>query len=781
MKIKSTIFVAFFINRTTLNNQMKFAFLSIFLLFLFANHKTSAQKTAKEFHIKKSKSAIKLDGVLDEPAWLISELADKFFLNKPYDSSYAVHQTEVKLTFDEKFLFIGVKAYQPKSSYTVSSFKRDFESGTSDVFSVNIDTFKDKLNGFQFSVTPLNVQREGLISLGEMLDISWDNKWYSQVKNYEDYYVIEMAIPFTTLRYKVSENTNSWNINFGRFYMQSNEVGTWSPVPRNFRPNNLAFAGALIWDDAPPKPGANISLIPYLSANFSQDFPRNDKLESLQQVTNSKIGVGLDAKVAVTPSLNLDLTVNPDFSQVEVDQQQTNLSRFELFFPERRQFFIENSDLFGTFGFPDTRPFFSRRIGITRNRITGLAQQVPILAGARLSGKINQDWRIGLMNMQTKRVDFGGNEFLPATNYSVAVLQRKVFNRSSIGGVFVNTERLGQNISEDLNRFNRVAGLEFNFNSKDNRLETETYYHQSFVPNGGTDASSVAHFTGYHHPNIDLNLGAVRIGKDYRAEMGYVPRTGIINLYRPATLILNPRNPRIAKFINAYGFSLEGSDVFDLNGKRLDSETPISFYFNTPGGAEFSTGYYMAFTHLFNEFDPTNASDNPNPDFSKNVKPLPIGDYRYQTVFINFETTKRKNIFGEFLYYGGEYFNGKTNVVEASVNYRLQPIGTIAMDLNYTDINLPSPYNSVKYWLIGPKAELSFNKSLFFSTFFQYNTQTNNSNINSRLQWRFKPVSDLFLVYTDNYFAQDISKYRINAWTPKNRALVLKITYWLNV
>lgn len=760
---------------------MKFAYSLLFCFLILFNLSATAQDTSKEFHIKKAKTPIKLDGLLDEADWMISDLADKFYLNKPYDSSYAVHQTEVRLTFDENFLYVGVKAYQPRSSYTVSSFKRDFESGTSDVFSVNIDTFKDKLNGFQFSVSPLNVQREGLIALGEMLDISWDNKWYSQVKNYEDFYVIEMAIPFTTLRYKVSESGNTWNINFGRFYLQSNEVGTWSPVPRNFRPNNLAFGGSLVWEDAPPKPGANISLIPYLSANFSKDFPRNNNLEALKQASDSKIGVGFDAKVAVTPSLNLDLTVNPDFSQVEVDQQQTNLSRFELFFPERRQFFIENSDLFGTFGFPDTRPFFSRRIGITRNRITGLAQQVPILAGARLSGKINKDWRIGLMNMQTKRVNFGENEFLPATNYSVGVLQRKVFARSSIGGIFVNTERLGNNISDDLNKYNRVAGLEFNFNSADNRIETESYYHHSFVPNGGKDASSLAHYMGYHHPNIDVNLGLVRIGKDYRAEMGYVPRRGIINVYRPVTLILNPRNPKIAKYINAYGISVEGSDVLDLNGKRLDGETPISFYFNTPGGAKFSAGYYMAFTHLFNEFDPTNASDNPNPDFNKDIKPLPIGDYRYQTVFVNFETTKRKNLFGEILYYGGEYFNGKTHVVEASVNYRIQPLGTLAMDLNYTDIIMPKPYNTVKYWLVGPKAELSFNKSLFFSTFFQYNTQTNNTNINSRLQWRFKPVSDLFLVYTDNYFAQEISQYRIQPWTPKNRALVLKITYWLNV
>lgn len=760
---------------------MKFAYSIFFCLLIVINLSATAQNPSKEFHIKKAKTLIKLDGILDETAWQSSDLADNFYLNKPYDTSYAVNQSEVKLTFDDQFLYVGVKAFQPKNSYTSSSLKRDFESGTSDVFTVSIDAFKDKLNGMQFSVTPLNVQREGLISLGEIVDMSWDNKWYSQVKNYEDYFIIEIAIPFTTLRYKVSDSGNSWRINFGRFFMQSNEVASWSPVPRNFKPYNLAFTGLLIWDDTPPKPGSNISLIPYLSGNLSKNFTRNGNLEALKPNSESKTGVGLDAKIAITPSLNLDLTINPDFSQVEVDKQQTNLSRFELFFPERRQFFIENSDLFGTFGFPDTRPFFSRRIGITRNKLTGLAQQVPIVAGVRLSGKINDSWRIGLMNMQTKQVNFGENKFLPATNYTVAVLQRKVFTRSSIGGIFVNNQRLGDDVSHNLNKFNRVFGIEFNYFSPDNKFESETYFHQSFVPNGGKDASSIAHYMGYHHPNIDLNLGLGRIGKDFQAEMGFVPRKGVYSVFRPAKLILNPKNADIAKKINSYGISISGKDVFDLQGKRLDSETPISVYLNTPGGTQMSLGYYMAFTHLFKEFDPTNASDNPDPDFSKNIKPLPIGDYRYQTVFVNLQTTKRLNVFGEFLYYGGAFFNGKTNVVKTTINYRIQPIGTLAMDLNYTDIKLPSPYNSVKYWLIGPKAELAFTKTLFFSTFYQYNTQSNNTNINSRLQWRFKPVSDLFLVYTDNYFAQEISKYRIEPWTPKNRALVLKITYWLNV
>lgn len=737
-------------------------------------------------HIKKSTTPIKLDGLLDEDSWKTADIAKNFFLNRPYDSSFAKLQTEVKVLFDDNFIYVGAICYEPRDIYTVASLKRDFEGGTSDVFTATFDTFKDKLNAFQFAVNPYGVQREGLIFNGEESSNFWDNKWYSQVKNYDDYWVVEMAIPFKTLRYKVTDGQNTWRVNFGRNVLKKNEVSTWSPVPRNFRPANLAFAGNMTWDENPPKPGANVSLIPFVSMAAEKDFPRNESdLKALPTTSNFPAGVGMDAKIAVTPSLNLDLTVNPDFSQVEVDKQVTNLSRFELFFPERRQFFLENNDLFGTFGFPDTRPFFSRRIGITRNPNTGNTQRVPILAGARLSGKLNDDWRIGVMNMQTRKVNFGENKYLPAANYSVAVVQRKLLNRSTLGGIFVNKENDFSNLTIDqiagYRKFNRVGGLEFNFYSKDSRFQSESYYHQSFSPENNKDAGSAAHFMGYSHPNIELNLGVQRIGENYRADVGFVPRTGIWQIYRPANIILNPKSKKVAKYINAYGIGTEGNDVFNLKGERLDSETTLFMFANNSAGSEAFIAYTRTFTHLFFPYDPTNASDNPNPDNFKNVIELPVGNYRTQLWSIGYTSSRRNNLNGSFELNKGRYFDGKATFLKGSIGYRYQPYGVFSLDYNYTKINMPKPYNSVDYWLIGPRAELSFSKSVFFSTFFQYNTQTNNTNINSRLQWRFRPVSDLFLVYTDNYFAENIPNYYIKAWTPKNRALILKMTYWLNV
>lgn len=752
---------------------------------LSAFYSKAQDKKDYTLNIDKAKGKIVLDGLLDEKDWSLAAQTEDFFLSRPYDSSYATSQSEFKMLFDDEFIYISAVIYQPKDGYTTASLKRDFESGSSDIIFINIDTFKDRLNGFHFALSPYNVQREGLTSLGNEIDNSWDNRWYSEVKNYPDRWVAEIAIPFKTLRYKVVEGQNTWRINFGRNDIKALEVSCWSPVPRNFRPSDLAFTGLLIWDTPPPKPGANIALIPYLSAGSSQEYPRNPeslRLEDIQK--NNTLGAGLDAKIGVTPSLNLDLTVNPDFSQVEVDQQQTNLSRFELFFPEKRQFFIENSDLFGTFGFPNTRPFFSRRIGITRNPITGLAAPVPIIAGARLSGKLNENWRIGLMNMQTKRVEFGNDDFLPATNYAVATIQRKILQRSTISAIYVNKSNFGienDNSENPIDKFNRTAGIEFNYYSPNNRWQVESYYHQSFGPVNLGDQNSWANYVGYNSPNVELNLGVSKVGKNYNPEVGFVPRRGYISLFRPQTFTLFPKNPKVSKIVQSYGIATEGEDIFDLKGKRLDSETALYFFLNTQDRAELNAGWYWQYVYLFNPFDATNAADNPNPDLSRNVIPLPIGEYTANGFYVSIETPRRNRVFGSADIYRGGYFNGEAIIANASFNMRFQPYLLFSSDASYTSLKLPSPYNSVSYLLLGPKAELTFTKQLFLSTYFQYNTQTNNTNINARLQYRYRAVSDIFLVYTDNYFAQEIGRYDIRPWMPKSRAIIFKMTYWLNV
>jgi hypothetical protein len=758
----------------------------LFLLFVWTTSLVYAQNTADEkyiIHIAKAKNKISLDGKLDEADWQNAEVAQHFFLNRPFDSSFAKLDAKVKLTFDDKFLYVGAICFQPSNSYTVSSLKRDFEGGTSDVFTMNFDTYQDRLNGFHFAVSPLNVQREAAIDNGENLSLVWDNKWYSQVTNHADYWELEVAIPFSTLRYKVAEGLNSWRCNFGRMVLNDFQVSTWCPVPRNFSPVNLAFTGVLIWKDAPPKPTKNISLIPYITASNAKDFPR-DAQSLIKQVPtrNNSIAFGADAKIAITPALNLDLTYNPDFSQVEVDRQVANLSRFELFFPERRQFFIENSDLFDRWGFPDTRPFFSRRIGLAYDPVREQNRPIPIIAGARLSGKLNQNLRVGLLNMQTKKIDFGNDKVLPAANFTVATVQQKVFKRSILGAVLVNKQNFFNGLTNgqkaDYRQFSRVAGVEFNGFSPDGRWETETYYHRSFTPQ--TQGASFANFVGYNTPVFGAGLGYNQMDSNYVSDAGFVPRNGTRNFYTFARVARFVRGEK-AKKINNFGLRYEGSHNLNWRGNLLDANLYVGAFLQLPDQSEGWVGANYNYTFLFSEFDPTNANFNPNPDLNKAIVSLPIGGYEYYNYSLGYASSNVRNFSYSVNATLGQYFNGKSQSIEGFFAYRFQPYGSIQLSYTFYNIELPKPYNSINYWLIGPQADFAFTRNLFFRTFLQYNTQTNNVNINSRLQWRFRPVSDMFLVYTNNYFAQNIPNYPVNAFSIKNRALVFKITYWLNV
>ena len=288
------------------------------------------------------------------------------------------------------------------------------------IFLLFIDPFNDLTNGFSFGANAAGAQWDGTMYEGGKVDLNWDNKWISNVKNYDDKWIFEMAIPFSSIRYK--NGINKWGINFSRNDLRTSEKSSWAPMPRQFPTASLAYTGNIIWDEPPPPTDANISLIPYVLGGISKDYENKT-----QQITEKKLG--WMPKIAINSSLNLDLTVNPDFSQVEIDQQVTNLDRYELFFPEKRQFFLENGDLFANFGYASIRPFFSRSIGLG----------VPINFGARLSGKPDKNWRIGAMDMQTGSVDSTG---LPAQNFTVASVQRKVFSRSNIGFIFINKQSL---------------------------------------------------------------------------------------------------------------------------------------------------------------------------------------------------------------------------------------------------------------------------------------------------------------------------------------------------
>ena len=750
---------------------MKLLFLCIFILFhgsLFSQNKR-ANDESYIVHIKKAKGKIVIDGKLDEPDWESATVIKNFHQNYPFDTSDAKMQTIAKVAFDDEFLYVSGICFQP-NKYTVQSLRRDYPNSSSDIFFVTLDPFHDKLNGFYFSVTPYAVQKEALIftgALGVDNNIDWDNKWYCKTTRYTDRFIVEMAIPFKTLRYKLNaEGKNEWNINFCRYTHTFNERSSWAPIPRNFRMIDLTFSGKMIWDDPPPSPGKNFSIIPFVLTGRDKDFEAGTQ-------GNNNIEAGFDAKVGITPSLNLDLTVNPDFAQVEVDQQVTNLSRFELFFPERRQFFLENNDLFGSFGFSSATPFFSRRIGIGNNVNNGENVRVPIRAGARLSGRINKDWRIGLLNMQTnKSVKFG----LPSTNFTTAAVQRKIGYRNNLGMIFVNKDEFHNKNS--LSRFNRIIGMDYNMASRNGMLNGKIFLHKSISPEILKGQYAMGSFIEHNSSKTSYSISFENIGLNYKADVGYVPRNGYYRSEGSQSLIFFPKG-KINKWINNWRVGPDYDIIYGKPYKKVtDWDAGLFFDVMFQTAAELQGALLRwNYTYLFDPFDPTNNGCLPLPKDSR---------YTYFSNRLNFKSNPRKKFFYLINARWGNYFNGNLSQFLTSWSYRMKTFGIISIDANYTRINLPAPYCDADLWLIGPRAELSFSKSVFFNAFLQYNNQANNFNINARLQWRFKPVSDFFLVYTDNYFATDdpqtiVNNRMVKAFMPKNRAIVAKFTYWLNL
>ena len=562
--------------------------LSTLLLFILVSG-AFAQKINADYrlNIKKASSSIIIDGALDEKAWEDADVATDFFMITPMDTSFAKVRTDVRMSYDEEHLYLIVVNYHAvEGPYMVESLRRDFSFGKNDNFLLFMDPFDDQTNGFSFGANAAGAQWDGIMSNGGSVDLSWDNKWTSKVTNYDDKWIFEAAIPFKSIRYK--KGISEWGINFSRLDLKTTEKSGWAPVPRQFPSASLAYTGILAWDNPPPPAGANVSVIPYVLGGVAKDFENEGENVYRREI-------GMDAKIGLTSSLSLDLTVNPDFSQVEVDRQVTNLDRFELFFPERRQFFLENGDLFANFGYATIRPFFSRRIGLN----------VPIQYGARVSGRINKDWRIGAMTMQTAEVS---ENALPSQNFTVMSLQRQVGARSNIGAIFVNKQSLRYNpdATEEgkpiYSEFNRNAGLEYNLASSNNLWTGKAMVLQSFGPdnvgNGFVHAANLKYASG----NLTWNWQHEYVSESYTAEVGYVPRRGYYKINPSGGYLFFPKSEKIL----SHGPEFGSTFFWNKNGVKTDNTTFLAYNIRWRSQSKLMLWTAYDFVKLQRPFDPTN-------------------------------------------------------------------------------------------------------------------------------------------------------------------------------
>ena len=515
------------------------AFVCLFLLALAGASVAEAQSNGaidyetarreRRLPAKQASGPIALDGKLDEPSWAGAPIAKDFVQNDPREGEPATYDTEVKLLYDDRAIYIGVFAKDPEpGAIIVNELRKDFNTFSADGFQVVIDTFHDERNGYQFAINPSGAKWDSQMSNeGRDNNANWDGIWDVGTRIAEDGWYAEIEIPFKTLKFG-HEQMQTWGINFQRRLRRKNENSYWSPLRRIHQLSRVSMAGTYEGLQG-LRPGANVRVKPYALANLNKVAGT-----SLDKEYNG----GFDVKYGVTSGLTWDFTVNTDFSQVEADEQQINLTRFSLFFPEKRDFFLENSGVFqfgagaergggGGFGgggggggggrqnqSQDMVFFFSRQIGLSSG-----GDAIPLLAGTRLTGRVG-GWTLGALNIQQREKDLS-----PSTNFTALRLRRNILANSDVGVMMLNKDPRGA----DHNRaFGGDANFRFFGDLTMNFAAAKSDSAVTRVPGSGDDWYSKSSF-GYSDNFWETRGAYQTIGSRFNDEMGFVPRVGVDN------------------------------------------------------------------------------------------------------------------------------------------------------------------------------------------------------------------------------------------------------------
>ena len=715
-----------------------------------------AQKISDSTYVKFTNQKIVIDGIDNESDWKIAEIKSNFWQWFPTDSLKALNQTEIRFLYDSNNIYVFIKCYEDKNNTIISSLRRDM-GRFSDFFLFTLDTFNDLTNAYAFGGNSVGVKKDEIIfnggrTLGKDSNWDWDAKFDLKTKVYENFYTAEMKIPLSSIRF--SNNSKLWKYNVYRRRINDNEFSTLFRVPQEQSFINLSYSKPLVFEKPLGKSKTPITIIPYINLLKSNNFEIGRKTNDFQY--------GGDGRIYIGTGLNLDVTINPDFSQIEVDDQIINLTRFALRLPEKRQFFIQISDLFSGFGdIYENQPFFTRRIGVTKD-INGNTIQNKIHAGIRLSGKLTNKLRVGLLNMQTAEDEMN---LIPSNNNTVLSFQQSIFSKSNFKFLFVNRQKTSENNSLlNQEKYNRVLGFDYNFISKDDKIRGKVFFYNTFSPSVNKEGFSTGGLFNYNTRENRFRTAFFKTTPNFTSDLGFTRRTDFKKNYTSYNRVFYPKSKSIQSI--EFGPQLYYIDKPGLNNQVTDRRLSanLSFNFKNMSGIDFE--FTNSYIFLENNFDPTGANEN---------SPINRGAYETRQIEIEYGSTNRRKFrFKSNINIGG-YFNGEKYSISNDFNFRIDKLMQASLKFRYDKIDLPDPQNSVALFLISPKIDFTFSKNIFWATFVQYSNFSNSLGINSRFQWRFAPLSDLFLVYTDN------SNYIENDFIPNFRTINLKITYWINI
>ena len=666
-----------------------------------------------------------VDGRLDDPVYQTVPAIDGFIQQLPDEGAPPTEPTEIWILFDDDNIYLSARCWDSQPERMVADeMTRDARAiWRNELLSVIFDTFHDGRNGMNFSTNPLGGLMDNLVTDESAVNLDWNTVWDAQTSFFDQGWIVEMMIPFKSLRFKAGGGEQTWGINVSRRVQWKNESSFLSPVPASlgYRGMLQVSAAATLVGIEPPTTIRNLEIKPSaISGAFT-----NKTVTPVR--SNDLTGeVGLDVKYGLTRSLIADFTVNTDFAQVEADEQQVNLTRFSLFFPEKREFFLEGQ---GIFSFGDTGAvnwggppsdtpvlFFSRRIGLEGG------SEVPIRAGGRVTGRAGP-YSIGLLNIQTG--DSASADAL-STNFSVVRVKRDMLRRSNFGVIYTRRSRL-----EDGPGVNQVYGADLNLRFYENITYTN-YYAQTETPGLAESNASYRSKFDYTGDLYGFNAEHLTVGKNFNPEIGFLRRDNFRRNFAQFRFSPRPRSiPWLRRMIYQGSFDY----ITDMPGTLETRESKLRLEMELENSDRWYLQYTDSFEGLPEEFKLTSDVI------------LPVGGYSFSHLRTEYDFGAQRRVSGRLFYTRGTFYSGTRSDVGYQGRAVFTPQLAIEPRISVSDVDLPQ--GSFTTTLLGTRASFTVSPRMFLAALLQFNSSSKAVDTNIRFRWEYEPGSDLFIVYSD--------------------------------
>lgn len=712
--------------------------------------------------------APEINGLVDEALWDAIAPATGFIQQNPDEGALSTERTEVRIAFDDSNLYFGIICFDREpENIVVTQNRRDGSLIDTDSIQILIDSYNDGQNAFVFGTSPTGIEFDAQVTKAGQtrgsaggparaggaggggaqragaaaFNLNWDAAWKVRSQVTERGWESEIAIPFRTLRYRPGTD-QTWGLNISRNIRRRNELSFWSPVSRAFEFTQIEIAGKLHGIEA--RSHRNLKLLPYVISGFSQDFRLDEGR------TERKFNGGLDLKYSLTPGLTLDGTINTDFAQVEVDDVQINLTRFDLFFPEKRPFFLENSGFF-EFGTPrEVEIFFSRRIGLDENR-----QQVPIDAGARMSGKMGK-YQVGLLNMQTRDVEGRA----PANNYAVGRVSRELPNRSSIGVIAVNRQTAGS--FEGPRGYNRTFGADANIGIG---KFGNWFNYVAGTQSPGLEGSSHAYSSRFDYDDAThrVSVSYLEVGENFNPEVGFVRRVRFRNPSASYRYTYYPKKGAW-RTIEPHAF-IQNWYTLGTNEKESGFE---HYHFDSrlQNGGRLGLAYNRNFELLRRPFA-----------VFPGIK-VPEGAYQFGETIANFQSDPSAVAFGGGSVAKGNFYSG--DITAFSLTGGVRKGQNLTWTLTWARNMIDLPVGAFNTDLASLRFNWSISTKSYFQTLSQYSNRTNQMSHNLRLGLLSTSATGLFVVYNTGMLMRDYIDPHSVERRLETHAFFIKFNYLLD-